>query len=700
MLNHLFFVFLEFDFAFFKKAKIGMKYGIFCVGMVLLLENAFVSSQNPVYPLEAVARAEDEFSLDVPVDEDMPGDDDTFGDDGEFVDEEASNDEDVFNDEDAPDDVDAFVDEGKTGTKERIVKREKKSSENEKNDFGIEGQKENLVNPTLNSPVEKNPVKFSRGEMRDFPPVDNRKREKEFEDDFFLESDSDFQSRSDFRGGDSSAGATEKKKNREGISPEKRSSAVERGSENDFPLLDENGSESRNGDGNEDIEDEFFLKDPEATEVAEVELEETGSSDSNSETDSKIDSEVESGTGEAESTDFEFGGDEDSGSQGKNSPQGAFRQERVPGFSTEELALRERIRKTLRVYSQISLCSEENRPIDVISYVIPYGCDAEIFFGCREANVRINAIGALCWNVPMGDESAFTNRRDKLMPRLGYGIQQYSGQLLAALALARVSIDYRFPAGWAVLEEESSAEALDIEKKVSKTEKSLNDAAFRKPRGKKRFGVRNLVEFEQKNCHWGRDLSMTLVGLSYYLSEEDVWENMDGEKWTLERLVENELKRPMSKGDSASTNQLLGLFCAIRCQQMRTKNAPLTGAFARADDYLKQFQKYVLELQNEIGIWHPEFFLKKGATPNQPTEMLISSGHILRWLASVTSREELANPQIFKAVSVVNELLEYQLAYWDPANASGTEIEGVMAALHALKIYEKRRFKQIPQNKK
>ncbi|MDO4629866.1 MAG: hypothetical protein Q4C70_11840, partial [Planctomycetia bacterium] len=397
----------------------------------------------------------------------------------------------------------------------------------------------------------------------------------------------------------------------------------------------------------------------------------------------------------------------------------------IPACTNTELALREKIRKTLRAYDHISLCTEENRPIDVISYIVPYGCDAEIYYGPRESNIRINAIGALCWNVPLGDESAFTDSTERLMPRLGYGIQQYSGQLLAALAIARVPIDYRFPAGWAVEADELAAKekngpengkepyketrhktgnkaeftlenedefSLEIEEEtISENE---NDSTDTLPRGQKRFGIQNLVDFEQKNCKWGRDHSLTLIALAYYLPTDAEWESSDGELWTLERLVQNELERPMAAGDSSATNQLLGLLCAIRCRQMRTKNVPLTGQYARADSYIKRFCTHVFDLQNEIGVWHPEFFKKKGMTPEKPTEMLIASGHILRWLVTATPRHQLNDPRILKSVTTVQELLDYQLTYWDPTNASGTEVEGIMTALHALTIYEKRRFKK------
>ncbi|MBR0191177.1 MAG: hypothetical protein IJQ31_03830 [Thermoguttaceae bacterium] len=357
----------------------------------------------------------------------------------------------------------------------------------------------------------------------------------------------------------------------------------------------------------------------------------------------------------------------------------------VKTATAEEMAeLRGKIQEILKIYHFIGLSTVENSPNDIIFFIMPYGCDAEIFLGPREANTRINAIGALCWNVPMKNTVAFTGSTETLMPGLGYGIQQYSGQLLAAMAVARVPIDYRFPAGWSKLAGD------DAKKDQEKSKKNSESNVPEVPKGKKNFEIRNLVEFEQKNCLWGRDLSLTLIGLSYYLEPDAEWEANDGEKWTLERIVKNELDREMKLDESSAVNQLFGLLFAIRCRKMQLGEESLTGEYKRADVFMGRYKKFILDLQNEIGVWHPKFFAMKGVTPNHATEMLEASGHILRWLVTEVPKKELKDERIFKAVKIVTELLEYQLTYWDPGNASGKEIEGIMAALHALTIYEKR----------
>lgn len=652
MVNNLFQIFSRLIFSLFQIAGAGMKYGILCAGLF------FIGGEVPVFSgisflaiLEDTVRAEDEFTLDLP-------------EKAEAV--------------------------GETDQKQKAG-QETKKNEPSKGEIPLKGQKKTILRENeawedaAESEMKKKSVEFSRNEMKNFPPISGTKREDALNDDFSLDLDLVSED-----GGKSSPELPSTDKSFSEFDLDVPSLVSEDGGKSslELPSTDKSSSEF-------DLDVPSLVSENGGDDPSDLISAENSSGEFNFgiSTDSPILSERKE---ENINDDFSLtvSDSEKNSKSPKLNPEESFREADIPAFSSEELALRKKIRRTLKIYSQISLSSEENRPIDIISYVMPYGCDAEIFFGSREGNVRVNAIGALCWNVPMGDESAFTNSREKLVPRLGYGIQQYSGQLLAALALARVSVNYRFPAGWAIPVENSSNESWSLEKRTLEADGNAANGISPKPKGKKRFGIRNLVEFEQKNCRWGSDLSLTLIGLSYYLPKDAEWETADGEKWSLERLVENELARPMIKGEAASTNQLLGLLCAIRCQQMKAKHVPLSGAFARAETYLRQFQDYVLELQNEIGIWHPEFFLKKGAVPDQPTEMLISSGHILRWLVSAASRNELANPKIFKAVSVINELLEYQLAYWDPANASGTEIEGIMTALHALTIYEKRRFRQ------
>ncbi|MDO4576170.1 MAG: hypothetical protein Q4D98_13260 [Planctomycetia bacterium] len=324
-------------------------------------------------------------------------------------------------------------------------------------------------------------------------------------------------------------------------------------------------------------------------------------------------------------------------------------------FTDGENRLLKRIQRTLRIYRQISMATAENAPADIMAFIVPFGCKVEIYEGSREAENHINAIGALCWNVPMGEEVAFGGK-ETLLPRVGYGVQHYPGQLLGTMAMARVSIRYRFPAG-----------------------------------GNRSFTVEDLIGFEKERCQEGQDLSAVLIGLAYYTPWEATWETNDEEVWDLERVLRNELNRKVDLSEAESVRRLLGLTYALRCLKMHKKEP--YGEFLRAKKFIDAFRLHALSLTNAAGCWHPQYFAYKG-TSRDLTAMLISSGTILRWLVAATPVSELSDEKLQKAVSVVEALLYQHLSRWDASNASPREIEGVCAALHALALYQKRYFRQ------
>ncbi len=52
--------------------------------------------------------------------------------------------------------------------------------------------------------------------------------------------------------------------------------------------------------------------------------------------------------------------------------------------------------------------------------------------------------------------------------------------------------------------------------------------------------VADLVEAEKLGCRTGGDLSLRLIGLSYYVDEPE-WKNDLGETWSIERMIEEEI---------------------------------------------------------------------------------------------------------------------------------------------------------------
>ena len=138
-----------------------------------------------------------------------------------------------------------------------------------------------------------------------------------------------------------------------------------------------------------------------------------------------------------------------------------------------------------------------------MNYCLAFGCGTEVSLDGADGQ-RINGITCLCWNYPCGGFDMLTRSQDHIAARIGYGYQEHPGEFLAMLALSRVPADYPVRVG-----------------KDTRT-------------------VADLVEAEKLACRSGSDLSLTLIGLSYYVDEPE-WKNDLGETWSIERIIREEI---------------------------------------------------------------------------------------------------------------------------------------------------------------
>ncbi len=253
----------------------------------------------------------------------------------------------------------------------------------------------------------------------------------------------------------------------------------------------------------------------------------------------------------------------------------------------------------------------------------------------------------------------------RISARLGYGSQSRPSQLLAALALARVPATYPMRVGDAVRT------------------------------------VADLVESEKRTCRSGADMSLKMIGLSYYV-DESTWKNDLGEDWSLEKMIKEELAQPTLAPGGAGLDCLMGLSYAVNRREKH--NPPVEGQFARAKKYLDDFQNYAIKLQNSDGSWG--YYLSGKGGVRDATAGLRSTGYVLEWLAFSLPEDRLDDQHIAAGVSYLNKTLGSQQQYLNYLPTLSTqEIAGAMHALHALAIYDERVFKpadadQAPDEKK
>jgi hypothetical protein len=321
-------------------------------------------------------------------------------------------------------------------------------------------------------------------------------------------------------------------------------------------------------------------------------------------------------------------------------------------LSPAMLELRQRVRRVSDLYYRLAPNTRDNTPTEIMNFCLAFGCDAEVGYPGPPA-AKISGIGCLCWNMPCAGYTLLEVDGSGVLARLGYGLQAHPSQLLALLAQARVPADYEIRVG------------------------------------PHRRTVADLVESEKRTCRPGADLSSKLLGLSHYVADGASWQDNLGQTWSVERLVEHELDRSVSRADRDVTNRLMGISYAV--YRRAARRAPLDGPYARAKKHLAECHDYALQLQNADGSWHPGFLAYKGTSTDVPGT-ICSTGHILEWLVFSLPEERLEEPRVVRSVDYLAAVLERRQGGMSLASLPPRQVEGILRAVHALRIFDGRVF--------
>jgi hypothetical protein len=199
----------------------------------------------------------------------------------------------------------------------------------------------------------------------------------------------------------------------------------------------------------------------------------------------------------------------------------------------------------------------------------------------------------------------------------------------------------------------------------------------------KEFTLADLIEHEKETCVAGEELTFKLISLMHYLDSDATWTTRDGQEWSIQRLVREELKQPIRGAACGGTHRLMGFSYAVNKRIQRGK--PVVGEFRRAQVFVNDFHRYTFSLQNPDGSFSTEWFTRRGDNPDVDRR-LKTSGHILEWISFSLSDSELRDPRMVKAVDYVTTILRDNPKHtW--------EIGPLGHGLHALAIYYSRVFK-------
>ncbi len=305
--------------------------------------------------------------------------------------------------------------------------------------------------------------------------------------------------------------------------------------------------------------------------------------------------------------------------------------------------LRSNIDRVLEHYRGRPLNTRDHTPWEVMHWIVAYGIDAEVQ-NASQRGQAVTAIGWLCFNRPSQGQRLFYLSGLELRASHGPGVQGHEGQFLAMLAQAKLKTDYPI---------------------------HVNG---------REFTVADLIEAEKRTCRAGTELTFKLIALNHYLQADATWENELGQRWDIERLVREELAQPVRGAACGGTHRLGGLSLALR-KRVR-KGLPLEGDFARANEYIRQYEKYALKLQNSDGSFSTQWFHGRGTNPDAGRR-LKTSGHILEWLTLSLTEEELEQPKLVRAANYLTQLL------WR-GRTRRWEVGPLGHGLHALSLYRQR----------
>lgn len=315
-------------------------------------------------------------------------------------------------------------------------------------------------------------------------------------------------------------------------------------------------------------------------------------------------------------------------------------------------AVRDQVRATLAMNQKLAFNTRDNSATEIMNYCLAFGCATEVSLQGSDGK-RINGITCLCWGYPCGGFEMLGPSQGHIAARVGYGCQERPGEFLAMLAMSRVQSNYPIRAG----------------------------------RGTR--SVADVVEAEKLGCRSGSDLSLKLVGLSYYVDEPE-WKNDLDETWSIERIIQEELEQPVVTAPEGGLNRLMGLSYAVARRAKR--GGPMDGEFERAQKFIAAFQTFATQLQNADGSWGP-YFLAARSISQDPAIQLRSTGRVLEWLATSLPDQRLEDPRVVKAVEYVTGMLGSQRYAWNTPALSTREIAAAGHALHGLMVYDERVFR-------
>ncbi len=277
-------------------------------------------------------------------------------------------------------------------------------------------------------------------------------------------------------------------------------------------------------------------------------------------------------------------------------------------ISATSTRLRAPIERTLSYYWARPENSAERTHWGMFHQMMIYDKDTQILYQKQQ----YNAVAWMAGNNPCRNQLLYDRDEHGIVVKEGIGLQGHQAQMLAVFGLVDVPPNYPIYVA------------------------------------KQKYTVKDVIQREMKACKPGVELTFTLIGLSHYIDTDSKWTSFDGETWTFDRLIQEELAQPIVGAACGGTHRLMGFAHALR--RRRAEGKPITGQWARADKYVRDFITYTWQLQNRDGSMSTAWFEKQEDNGKMDRKVQ-TTGHMVEFLLTALNDDELQSPQMLRSIS-------------------------------------------------
>lgn len=179
-----------------------------------------------------------------------------------------------------------------------------------------------------------------------------------------------------------------------------------------------------------------------------------------------------------------------------------------------------------------------------------------------------------------------------------------------------------------------------------------------------------------------QEYSWTLMCLTAYYPTDYAWKAKDGSDWNIEKLVEIELGHDLNESACGGTHRMTGLTMAFNRHVAAGK--PLEGQWKKLAERIEECQGKAKEYQNDDGSLSSNYFGRPGKAADLALAMG-SAGHVMEFLATSMSKEELEQPWVKRAVLDVCKTFR-------KTKAVDVECGALFHAAHGLVLYREKMY--------